>query len=162
MQRLSALIASSEIAPYAKTGGLGEVAGSLPGALAAIGVRTSLVMPAYRSVLDGGFPVSRTGARFAVPISGRQEEGTILETTTPDGLNLRLVRADRYFGREGLYGTPDGDYPDNAERFVFFCRAILEAMRHDPPQISTSMTGKPPWQLRSSSASPGCIRSSLR
>ena len=128
-------MASPEIAPFAKTGGLSDVLGSLPGALERLGLRVSLIMPAYRAVLRGGFPLEDTGVRFTVPVSNRREEGVILKAKTGSAIPVYLIRADRYFDRDYLYGTPDGDYPDNAERFIFFARAILEALKLAPPQI---------------------------
>ena len=92
-------------------------------------------MPAYRSVLQGGFPLEDTGIRFTVPVSNRQEQGNVLRAKIGNATTVYFIRADRYFDRENLYGTPEGDYPDNAERFVFFSRAVLEVLRMDPPQV---------------------------
>jgi starch synthase len=61
--------------------------------------------------------------------------GEVLRGWTADGVPVYLVRADAYFDRDYLYGTPDGDYPDNAERFVFFSRAILELARQLRPRV---------------------------
>ncbi|MBE0479892.1 MAG: glycogen synthase GlgA [Dehalococcoidia bacterium] len=128
-------MASPEIAPFAKTGGLGDVLGSLPKALQRLGLRVSLIMPAYRSVLRSGFPLTDTGVRFTVPISNRQEPGSLLKGKMGGDIPVYLVRADRYFDRNYLYGTAKGDYSDNAERFTFFARAILEVLKLDPPSI---------------------------
>lgn len=132
---LHVAIASPEIAPFARTGGLGNVLGSLPRALEQLGLRVFLIMPAYRSVLQSGLPLEDTGVCFSVPISNRREEGILLKTKTEDGIPVYLIRADQYFDRDYLYGTPEADYPDNAERFIFFSRAILEVLKLDPPQI---------------------------
>jgi starch synthase len=132
---LHVALVSPEIAPFAKTGGLGDVLGSLPQALAELGVRVSLILPAYRSVLLGGFPLEDTEVRFTVPVSDRREEGRLLKTRVGSDITVYFIRADRYFDREYFYGTPEGDYPDNAERFVFFCRAALEVLKLDPPHI---------------------------
>jgi starch synthase len=126
---------SPEITPFAKTGGLSDSVGSLARALEQLGLRVSLLMPAYRSVLQSGFPVEDTGVRFTVPVSNRREEGLILKTKMGSAISVYLIRADKYFDRDYLYGTPDGDYPDNAERFTFFTRATLEVLKHDPPSI---------------------------
>lgn len=128
-------IISPEIVPFAKTGGLGDVLGALPIALERLGLRPCLFMPAYRSVLKGGFPLEDTGVRFSVPISSRREGGSLFKTVTGRDIPVYLIRADRYFDRDYLYGTSDADYPDNAERFIFFCRAILEVLRLSPPRI---------------------------
>jgi len=132
---LHVAMASPEIAPFAKTGGLSDSVGSLSRALEQLGLRVSLLMPAYRSVLQSGFPVEDTGVRFTVPISNRREEGLLLKTKMGSSISVYLIRADKYFDRDYLYGTPDGDYPDNAERFTFFARATLEILKHDPPSI---------------------------
>ena len=128
-------MASPEIAPLAKTGGLADMVGSLALALERLGLQVSLVMPAYRSVLQGRFPLEETGVRFTVPVSDRREEGVVLKTKMGQDMAVYLIRADRYFDRDHLYSTPEGDYPDNAERFVFFARAVLEVLRRDPPQL---------------------------
>ncbi len=135
MPALHVAMAASEITPFAKTGGLADVLGSLAPSLERLGLRISLIMPCYRSVLQGPFQLEDTGVRFTVPISDRREAGVLLRTKMGDGITVYFVRADRYFDREGLYGTPEGDYPDNAERFVFFSRAILEVLKLDPPDI---------------------------
>jgi starch synthase len=123
---------SSEIAPYAKYGGLADVVGTLSVALERQGHELCLVMPAYRSVLQGTFPVEDTITKFSVPVSTRQEEALILRARLGNNVAVYFVRADRYFDRESLYGTAQGDYSDNAERFVFFSRAALEVLRRRP------------------------------
>ncbi|HEX9897378.1 MAG TPA: glycogen synthase GlgA [Dehalococcoidales bacterium] len=128
-------MASSEISPFAKTGGLGDVLGSLPPALEKLGVEISLIMPAYRSVLKGNFPVEDTGIRFSIPVSDKVVKGSVLQGKVGRSIPVYFIRADKYYERESLYGTGDGDFPDNAERFVFFSRAVLEILKNDPPAI---------------------------
>ena len=134
-EKVRVLIAASEITPYAKTGGLGDVMGSLPAALQMCGADVSLVMPAYSCVLNGGYAFDTPDIHFRAPVSNRFEPGEILTLKNRDGISIYFVRSDKYFDREFLYGTPDGDYPDNAERFVFFSRAILELARRIEPQV---------------------------
>jgi len=133
--RTPVLIASSEIAPYAKTGGLGDVMASLPAALAKLGMNVSLVMPAYSSVLSGGYRFESSDIHVHVRVADRVESADVIKSRTKDGLPIYFVRADRYFDRDFLYGTPDGDYRDNAERFVFFSRATLELARQLRPSV---------------------------
>jgi len=128
-------MASPEIAPFAKTGGLGDVLGSLPQALERLGVKVTLIMPAYRSVLRGGFELEDTGIRLSIPVSTRREEAALLKSKTGSAIPVYFIKADRYFDREYPYSTPDGDYLDNAERFVLFSRAVLEVLKLDPPSI---------------------------
>ncbi len=132
---LQVAMVSPEIAPFARTGGLGDVLGSLPAALERLGLHLSLFMPAYRPILTAGFPLEDTKIRFSVSLSGNRVEGSLLKTVAGNAIPVYLIRADRYFDREGLYGTPDGAYSDNAERFIFFARAVLEVLRQDPPRI---------------------------
>jgi len=132
---LKVTMASPEIAPFAKTGGLADVLGSLPKALAKLGIKLTLIMPAHRSVLQGNFNLEDTGMRIVAPVSNREEEGCLLRTTINGSIPVYFIRHDRYFDREPPYSTPKGDYPDNAERFVFFSRAVLEVLKLDPPDI---------------------------
>ncbi len=126
---------SSEIAPFAKTGGLADVVGTLSLALERRGHDVSLIMPAYRSTRNGPFAPEETGMQLTVPIDARTEGASVLKTRSGQNVSVYLVRADRYFDRDFLYGTHEGDYPDNAERFAFFCRAALEILRRHPVEI---------------------------
>lgn len=126
------LMLSTEIFPLAKTGGLADVVGSLSTALARLGAQVTLVMPAYREALKGS-RFQKAGREIEVTVGNRRERGQILKTKIPGGLTAYLIRADRYFDRDGLYGTAHGDYPDNAERFTFFGKAALELARRWAP-----------------------------
>src|SRR3989304_1256072 len=123
---MKVLVASSEIVPFAKTGGLADVAGALPKALRRIGVEADCVLPLYRCVDRDRFPFTGPGQAILVPLGNREEEGSVEETDAGSGARAFLVRNDRFFDREFLYGTRDGDYVDNSERFTFFCRAVME------------------------------------
>src|SRR5207249_9826428 len=113
-----------EAHPYAKTGGLGDVLGALPGALAAAGVEVTLCLPAYRSVLRR-LPSAEATLRLLVPVASRMEPAEIVPVPGPTVPTV-LVRADRYFDRDALYGPQGGDYPVNAERVALFSRTSLE------------------------------------
>ena len=122
------LLASSEIYPFAKTGGLADVAGALPKALKKIGVDVRVIMPKYKGIEEKGFPIAHKDYVFSCPISQRAVSGEIVESEY-DGIPAYLVEKDEYFYRDYLYSTPDGDYLDNAERFIFFSKSILEALK---------------------------------
>ena len=125
-----------EIVPLAKTGGLADMAGSLAAALEDLGVRVSVILPAYRKAFEQGRSFRDSGIRVSVRMGGRTEEAQVLCGVIGRRIPVYLVRADRWFDREYLYGTPEGDYPDNAERFAFFSRAALEVLREiDAPDI---------------------------
>jgi len=126
---------SPEVYPYAKTGGLADVLAALPPALAAAGVEVTVCVPGYRSALRAaGTPAP--GPRLYAPIASRMEAAEIVRVPGAPVPTL-LLRADRYFDRDGLYGEGGQDYPDNAERFAFFCRAALEWLRaeREPPDV---------------------------
>src|SRR5688572_17839185 len=120
---LRIFMVSSEAHPFAKTGGLAEVAGALPHALARLGHRVTLVVPRYR-----GVPVERT-EQTILSIGGRAQQVGFSKRPIAEGVDAVLVDAPELFDREGLYGTPAGDYADNAWRFAVFSRAALEYVR---------------------------------
>ncbi len=126
---MNVLIATSEAVPFAKTGGLADVSGALPVELARIGVRPIVMMPAYREALEAGQPIEPVGVRLEIPIGGKLVTGELLESRLPESdVPVYLVRQDDYFDRSGLYGAEGQDYQDNCERYVFFCRAVLETI----------------------------------
>lgn len=116
---------SSEVAPFSKTGGLADVAGALPRFLARAGLEVKVFTPLYRMV-KAGRPRLKTALSIG-PRPGLERGLTILESGGDPP--VYFVADDGYFDRDGLYGTPAGDHPDNAERFAWFCRASLAAMK---------------------------------
>jgi starch synthase len=126
---------SSEIIPYAKTGGLADVVGTLSAALAQNGHELILTMPFYPTVAQSGCPLEEPGIQFSVPVAERHQEASVLRSRGQGNVTVNFIRAPRYFDRPFLYNTPGGDYPDNAERFVFFARAALELLRRGAPDV---------------------------
>ena len=126
---MNVVILASEVVPFAKTGGLADVAGALPKFLGPLGVETRVILPLYREIKKKGLPLRRIADNLEMDWSGKKERFSLLEWQEgPAG--FLLVEKDEFFDREHLYGTPQGDYPDNGERFGFFSRAALEAVRH--------------------------------
>jgi starch synthase len=124
---MKVLFAASECVPYAKTGGLADVAAALPAALRERGIDARIIMPRYRSIpLEG---LKEVVGGLAVPVSTRTVWGKALSGETADGVPIYFVDQPQYFDRAGLYGDGAKDYPDNAERFVFFSRAVVEFCR---------------------------------
>jgi starch synthase len=119
------LFAASEVAPFAKTGGLADVAGSLPTALASLGHDVRVVMPRYRQVEQNTFNLKPI-ASFSVPLGSWNERGSVFQYAKNKNTMVYFVGKDIFYDRPELYGTAKADYPDNAERFIFFSRAILE------------------------------------
>lgn len=105
-KKLKVLFVSSEVAPFSKTGGLADVAGSLPIALYKLGVDIRVITPRYKSVKVFG---NEARLNEDVPVYFIEHEG--------------------YFMRDNLYGDKDSDYPDNLDRFVFFSRRVLEVLK---------------------------------
>ena len=124
------LLASSEAVPFAKTGGLADVATGLSKALADLGHDVTLVLPYYRQHVPASISVERTTTSVAVPIADRLVSGGICRAHLP-GSNVRVLLIDQphYYDRPSLYTADGQDYADNCERFVFFSRAVLEAAR---------------------------------
>ncbi len=134
------LLAASEVVGFAKTGGLADVTGSLPPALARRGLDCAVILPLYRCARSAPVPPRPTPHTFRVPVGPRAVEGRLWRSALPEGaVPVYLVEQPDYFDRDdparglGLYQLDQGggrrDYPDNAARFAFFCRAVLEALR---------------------------------
>ena len=123
---LNVLVVSSEAVPYAKTGGLADVAGALTRELARVGHSVRLVIPRYGTI-DGSAHGFKKWTDLLVPIALGSIRATVEQGILPDSkVPVLAVRHDPYFGRAGLYQEGGTDYPDNLERFAFFCRAVME------------------------------------
>src|SRR5213594_3811789 len=119
--------AATECVPFSKTGGLADVVGALPRALAALGHQVSVYVPRYRQTK---LPQARTVVRsITIPFDDEYRFCSILDGGVQAGVQFYFVDYPPFFDREALYGTPDGDYPDNAERFTLYSRAVLEASK---------------------------------
>lgn len=129
-ESLNIVYLTTEAVPFAKTGGLADVCGTLPSRVAQSGNRAAVIMPAFRSIREAGIPIESTDISFAIPMSRQKLVGCrLLKGYLPDGdAPVWFIDQPQYFDRESLYGTPYGDYPDNDERFAFFCRAAMVAM----------------------------------
>jgi starch synthase len=115
------LMVTSEAVPFAKTGGLGDVAGALPLALARLGHDVTLVLPRYRGVGPGTVIES-----VPITVGGRTFDVTFVEHALADRARAVLVDCAELYDRPALYGTDNTDYPDNAARFALLARAALE------------------------------------
>ncbi len=118
------LIATPEAVPFAKTGGLADVTGALLAEFNKMSEDAYLILPLYKRIRES-FRPKDTGIKISVPLGGRNVTGAIYKYKT----SAYFIRCDEFFDREELYGTPAGDYPDNALRFVFFSRGILETCK---------------------------------
>ena len=127
---MNILFATSEVVPFAKTGGLADVCGTLPVELATLGHQVTVIMPAYRGVTNCGVPLESMELTFEVPVGGKTIQGGLLVGQLPESkVPIYFVRQDGYYDRDGIYGYGGVDYEDNCERFVFFSRAVLEVIQ---------------------------------
>ena len=133
MAALRVLMAASEVTPLAQTGGLGEAVGALARALRRQGHDVRVVLPGYtvaeRAAQAAGVPLATRVERLWVPLGDRIEMSAVREAALPGAVPAYLLSHERYYHREELYSTAQGDYADNAERFIYFSRSILELAR---------------------------------
>ena len=110
------LMCASEMVPFAKTGGLADVLGALPLALEKLGLEVRVAMPKYKIVASRQSPVASLSNDIDVAKIGKN-------------IQVYLIKNDKFFNRDGLYGDEHGDYPDNLERFSFYCKRALGLLK---------------------------------
>jgi starch synthase len=119
--------AASEGVPFSKTGGLADVVGALPRALAALGHQVSVYLPRYRQTkLTDPATVVRS---ITVPFDDKYRFASVVSAGSQSGVRFYFVEYPEFFDRDALYGTAAGDYPDNAERYALFSRCVLESSK---------------------------------
>ncbi len=125
-EKLHIVFASAEAAPFVKTGGLGDVAGSLPAALAAAGAEVIVMVPKYATIADTYKNQMEHVGQFYVPLGWRNEYCG-LERLVYDGVTYLFLDNEHYFNRSYPYG-----FFDDGERFAFFSKAICESLQYLP------------------------------
>jgi starch synthase len=130
--RRSVLLIGSEARPFSKTGGLADVLGALPPALQRLGWDATVALPRYRGVSAGTFVDT-----FPVTVGGYTRDAAFYDAPLADGARALLIDCADLYGRPGIYGVDNTDYPDNARRYAFLTRAALEyaARRETAPSI---------------------------
>ncbi len=116
------VFAAAEVAPYAKVGGLADVVGSLPQALAALGHEVSVYLPLHRTIDRARFGIPESGAIRSIPY-GRSRVLVAFPSVVRDGVRVVFARSDRRIGRAAVYGAPD-----DAKRYALFARAVAEVL----------------------------------
>jgi starch synthase len=123
------VFAASECAPWAKTGGLGDVVSALPRTLVKLGHKVSVFIPYYRQVAKAVPNAPVVLASLTIPYPSYNRFARILDGGVVNGVQMYFVDSPELFDRESFYATPSGDYPDNAERFGLLSRAVIEASK---------------------------------
>jgi starch synthase len=124
------VFAASECTPYAKTGGLADVVGALPPAVARLGHKVSVYLPFYtrvRRFIEGQPKVAIRS--ITIPFRDSNRFVDVVNGGVHDGVRYYFIDCPEFFDRQELYGAGGSDYPDNAERFGLFCRAVIEATK---------------------------------
>jgi len=125
MKPMDLLFLSSEVVPFAKTGGLADVAGALPPALKSLGQNVKLVTPFYGMTRDRDFKIRRCLDNIEIPLGEKTLSAGVLETVTDDDISVYFLEREDLYGRSNLYGDASGDYEDNLERFAFLAHGAL-------------------------------------
>jgi starch synthase len=129
---LRILFAASEGLPFSKTGGLADVIEGLPKALAALGHEVAVALPRYRGTKSSTVVMPS----LTIPLGDHLRFPSIADGSILNGVRYFFIDDPGYFDRDGIYGNSAGDFPDNAERYSEFCRAIIEIAKHIwPPDV---------------------------
>ena len=139
-KKMQIVFASAECAPFVKTGGLGDVAGSLPAALVRAGAEVIVMVPKYATINDEYKAQMEHFADFYVSLGWRNEYCG-LEKLEHDGVTYMFVDNERYFARDYPYG-----FFDDGERFAFFSKAITESLQHLPAGFECDILHCNDWQ----------------
>ena len=129
---MKVLLASSEVHPYSKTGGLADMVGALAKSLAKAGVQVGLVTPLYKGILENFPDIHRFDWGIDLPLGTRRVQAEILQREWKPGLTVYFVHQPDLFHRAELYQEKGVDYPDNAERFIFFSKSVTHLARYLP------------------------------
>ncbi len=119
---MKVVLATSEAIPFVKTGGLADVSGTLLEELRALGVDARLMLPLYRGI-KSKFDLSGTDCTIKVKLGSKTYSSRVFSY----GDYAYFIECDEFFNRQDIYGTSSGEYPDNAFRFIFFSKAVMEA-----------------------------------
>lgn len=127
-EAMNILFVTPEVFPFARAGGLGDVSHYLPMALAERGHHIWIITPKHRNTEEAGYQLIRQ-AGISAPLSWKERTADLYSTRLEGGIEVLFVGCDELYNRAGLYGNEFGDYEDNAERFIFFCKAVMESIR---------------------------------
>jgi starch synthase len=127
---LKVVHAASELYPYIKTGGLADAVGALAGTFADNGHEVSVFLPGYRAALEHpGARGAERKLRLRIEMGDQYLSGDVLAFSPKSNLTVYLICREEFFDRSNPYGNGERDYEDNADRFTFFCKGVVETMR---------------------------------
>jgi starch synthase len=127
--RMKVLLASSEVHPYSKTGGLGDMVGAMAKALAEQGAEVDVVTPLYRGIREAFGDLELLDGRMKLPLGAELIQGRVWRRPWRQGLRVYFIDQPHFYDRAALYQEGGRDYADNAERFVFFAKAVAHLAR---------------------------------
>ena len=122
---------SSEVVPFAKTGGLADIAGAIPKSMQELGIEIVVLMPLYGIIKERQYPLTKTNIQFEVKIGDKLKSGCVYKGFLPNTqVPIYFLDNEQYYGRKGIYNYPGTtkDYEDNSERFIFFAQGALEVI----------------------------------
>lgn len=127
------LMISSEGWPLARSGALADVLAALPRELKKRGHEVALAMPLYREVREQNIAGRTLPVNIEVSLGAQSHTASVVEAKTPEGLQIFFIRCDEFFDRPAVYGEKGEPYADNAARFIFFGKAVVELARRMQP-----------------------------
>ncbi len=128
------LLASSEVYPYSKTGGLADMTGSLGKALAKAGHQVGIVKPLFRGIKERFPDIQRLNWHLELSLGAKRVRGEVWTLSPSDRMTIYFIKKPEYFDRAGLYNENGSDYWDNGERFIFFSKSVAHLARYLPWQ----------------------------
>ncbi|MDZ4788265.1 MAG: glycogen synthase GlgA [Blastochloris sp.] len=131
---MNILFATSELTPYAKTGGLGDVVAALPAAIRGQGHSVSVVIPLYRALKKTLPRLKLSELILTAQLGAFEVTARVWNGVTENGVSVFAIERDEYYDRGNLYGGAGGDYFDNASRFIFFSKMVVELARYVEPR----------------------------
>lgn len=126
------VFAASEMEPFAKTGGLADVIGSLTGEIRALGHEVAAFIPRYKTIDVHKRGLQSVVENLEIPVGSEREKGSVYGVTMKNGVSVYFIDHPDFFNRDAFYGNASGDYPDNDRRFTFFQRAVIESLKRIP------------------------------
>jgi starch synthase len=129
---MNILLASSEVHPFSKTGGLADMVGALGKALARAGHEARIVTPLYRGILEDFSEIKRLDWQFDLPLGANRVQAELFSLEVEKGLAIYFIHQPDFYNRGGYYLENNISYADNAERFIFFSKCVTHLARYLP------------------------------